>query len=74
MSRGYKPNNPLLIKGTVVVVIVVVVAILAFMGSGGLYQLEAVTVKRASTTVETSAIDVATCLIHAGTNSSRNGS
>ena len=52
MSRGYKPSNPLLIKGTVVVVIVVVVAILAFVGSGGLYQLAAVTVKRASTTVE----------------------
>ena len=73
MSPGHKPNNPLF-KGTVVVVIVVAVAILAFMGSGGLYQPAAITVKRASTTVETSAIDVYTCLIHAGTNSSRNGS
>ena len=62
MSPGYKPNNPLLIKGTVVVVIVVAVAVLAFMGSGGLYQLAAVTLLRTASNfqyfVETSAIDV----------------
>ena len=56
MSLGYKPNNPLLIKGTVVVVIVVAVAVLAFMGSGGLYQLR--TASNFQSFVETSAIDV----------------
>ena len=56
MSRGYKPNNPLL-KGTVAVVIVVTVAVLAFMGSWGPYQPAAVT---PSTSVKTSAIDVYT--------------